>query len=165
MIAYIGLGSNLGDRENNLRQAVHALRKTPGVTVRRVAPLYRAAPVGVTDQPEFLNTVVEVTTVLSPRELLSCLLETERALGRVRGGRWGPRVIDLDLLLYDAVAINTPDLVLPHPRLTERAFVVVPLSDLVPELSLPGDVTVTALADKLRKEQFVERVTEGDRAE
>lgn len=163
--AYIGLGSNRGDREQNLRQAVRMLREAPGVTVRRVAPLYRTAPVGVTDQPEFLNTVVEVTTILSPRELLACLLTIEKLLGRTRGRRWGPRVIDLDLLLYGTESINAPDLVVPHPRLAERAFVAVPLADLAPGLALPGGISAAALAAELRKKQFVERVKGSDWAE
>lgn len=165
VVAYIGLGSNRGDREQNLRWAVRMLREAPGVTVRRVAPLYRTAPVGVTDQPEFLNTVVEVTTILSPRELLASLLTIEKLLGRTRGRRWGPRVIDLDLLLYGTESINAPDLAVPHPRLAERAFVVVPLADLAPGLALPGGAAAAALAAELQKKQFVERVKGSDWAE
>lgn len=158
MIAYIGLGSNLGNRAENLQRAVQLLCDTPGVIVRRVASLYRTAPLGVSGQPEFLNSVVEVVTVLSPHELLERLLTIETALGRVRRERWGPRVIDLDLLLYDEVTVATPTLELPHPRLVERAFVVVPLAELEPELLLPGGFKAAALATELQQEQYVERM-------
>lgn len=156
--AYIGLGSNLGDSRENLRRALNALRRAAGITVCRVASLYRTDPVGIVDQPEFLNTVVEVSTTLSPRRLLARLLEIEDELGRVRGERWGPRVIDLDLLLYDNAEIFTGDLAVPHPRLKERAFVVVPLAELTPDLVLPGGTGTAVLAAKLSREQFVERV-------
>lgn len=157
--AYIGLGSNLGDRGENLRQAIGLLKVSRAVQLKRVAPLYRTAPVGVTGQPEFFNTVAEITTSLSPRQLLARLLEIEQQLGRVRESRWGPRIIDLDLLLYDDLTINEPDLQVPHPRLTERAFAVVPLAALAPNLSLPGGLALAALAEELQKSQFIERVT------
>lgn len=156
--AFIGMGSNLGDRKENLRRAVRALKLAPDILVKRVASLYRTAPVGVPDQPDFLNTVAEITTTLSPRELLVRLLAIEKNLGRVRGERWGPRVIDLDLLLYDKTEIVTEDLVIPHPRLEKRAFVVVPLAELAPDLVLPGGTRAALLAAKLMQEQLVERV-------
>ncbi|MEW6448829.1 MAG: 2-amino-4-hydroxy-6-hydroxymethyldihydropteridine diphosphokinase [Bacillota bacterium] len=159
--AYVGLGSNLGDRKENLRRALQALRSTPGILVRRVASLYRTAPVGVSNQPEFLNTVVEVLTTLTPRRLLSRLLEIENELGRVRGERWGPRIIDLDLLLYGGAEIAMRDLVVPHPRLEERAFVVAPIAEIAPDLILPGGAGAAALAAELQKEQSVERVMDG----
>jgi 2-amino-4-hydroxy-6-hydroxymethyldihydropteridine diphosphokinase len=156
--AYIGMGSNLGDRRENLRRAVSLLQDSPLMEVKRLAPLYRSAPLGDTGQPEFLNTVAQVAATLAPRELLNCLLEVEKKLGRVRKERWGPRVIDLDLLLYDDMTVQEPDLVVPHPRLTERAFVVVPLAAIAPDITLPGGFTPAVLAAELRKTQFIERV-------
>ncbi|WP_035106731.1 2-amino-4-hydroxy-6-hydroxymethyldihydropteridine diphosphokinase [Desulfovirgula thermocuniculi] len=136
--AYIGLGSNMGDKKAGILRALEELGKTPGVALLRVAPLYRTAPVGYTDQDWFVNTVAEIDTALSPRELLAACLEIERRLGRVRGVRWGPRVIDLDLLLYGDLVVDEPDLAVPHPRMHERAFVLVPLADLAPDLVVPG---------------------------
>lgn len=159
--AYIGVGSNLGDRRENMRRAIRLLAETGEIKVERVAPLYRTAPLGVEDQPEFFNSVVEVETTLSPQELLARLLKVEASLGRVREKRWGPRVIDLDLLLYDDLQLVTPELILPHPRLTERAFVVVPLSELAPEMLLPGGVKAGELAGRLKNHQWVEKVAEG----
>jgi 2-amino-4-hydroxy-6-hydroxymethyldihydropteridine diphosphokinase len=156
--AYIGMGSNLGDRKENLRRAVCLLQDSPLTEVKRLAPLYRSAPLGETDQPEFLNTVVEVATRLSVRQLAARLFDVENKLGRVRERRWGPRVIDLDLLLYNDVVLNEPDLVVPHPRLTERAFVMAPLAVLAPEKVLPGGLTASELAVQLSKKQSVERL-------
>ncbi|MEW6182815.1 MAG: 2-amino-4-hydroxy-6-hydroxymethyldihydropteridine diphosphokinase [Bacillota bacterium] len=157
--AYIGVGCNLGDCTKNLRDAMRVLGRTEGIKVRRVAPLYRTAPVGMSNQPEFLNTVAEVTTTFAPRDLLNSLLQVEKELGRVRKERWGPRVIDLDLLLYGDAHIVEPGLEVPHPRLGDRAFVVVPLAALAPELILSGGVTAAALAEELRKAQKVVEVT------
>ncbi|MGB9803697.1 2-amino-4-hydroxy-6-hydroxymethyldihydropteridine diphosphokinase [Desulfofundulus sp.] len=136
--AYIGLGSNMGDKKRNLRVALEMLQGVSGITLLRVAPFYRTDPVGYTDQDWFINTVAEVGTTLPPRELLATCLEVENCLGRVRSLRWGPRVIDLDLLLYDGRVIVEPDLQVPHPRMHERAFVLVPLADLVPDFVIPG---------------------------
>ncbi|ACX52963.1 2-amino-4-hydroxy-6-hydroxymethyldihydropteridine pyrophosphokinase [Ammonifex degensii KC4] len=158
--ALVGLGSNLGDRLQNLKAALSALGRTPGIKLEKVAPLYRSAPWGKTDQPDFFNTVALISTFLSPFGLLASLLEIEKELGRRRENeeRWGPRPIDLDLLLYEDLAVETEELVLPHPRLTERAFVVVPLADLMPELKLPNGKGAREWADKLEQEQEIERV-------
>ncbi|OUM98116.1 MAG: 2-amino-4-hydroxy-6-hydroxymethyldihydropteridine diphosphokinase [Paenibacillaceae bacterium ZCTH02-B3] len=131
--AYIGLGANLGDREAALREAVRLLDAAEGVRVLRVSPVYETDPVGYTDQPEFLNMAVAVGTTLSPEGLLALCLGIERRMGRVRTIRWGPRPIDLDLLAYDGVRMETERLTLPHPRLAERAFALVPLRDVWPE--------------------------------
>jgi 2-amino-4-hydroxy-6-hydroxymethyldihydropteridine diphosphokinase len=131
--AYVGLGSNLGDREATIRGAVEAL---PGVVA--VSTLRETDPVGVTEQPAFLNGAVVLETDLSARELLELLLSVERSLGRERRERWGPRTIDLDLLLYGDEAIDEPGLTVPHPRLHERRFVLEPLAELDPELAVPG---------------------------
>jgi 2-amino-4-hydroxy-6-hydroxymethyldihydropteridine diphosphokinase len=132
MRAYIGLGSNLGDRERTLRAAVAALAANPAVEVLAVSTLRETAPVGpVTDQPRFLNGAVAVETMLSARELLDLLLSIEAAFGRTREGPvGGPRTLDLDLLLYGDDRVAEPGLEVPHPRLHERAFVLEPLAEL-----------------------------------
>ena len=132
-VAYVGLGANLGDREGTIRAAVAQL---PGVVA--VSPLRETDPVGVTDQPQFLNGVAALEIELTPRELLDVLLTVERRLGRDRGERWGPRTIDLDLLLYGDEVIDEDGLTVPHPRLRERRFVLEPLADLAPKLVVPG---------------------------
>ncbi|MCA1597507.1 MAG: 2-amino-4-hydroxy-6-hydroxymethyldihydropteridine diphosphokinase [Chloroflexi bacterium] len=134
-ITYIALGANLSDRAATLRAAIERLGAL-GV-VEAVSPFFDTAPVGYTEQPRFLNAVARLRTGLPPRELLRELLEIEASLGRVRTVRWGPRVIDLDLLLYDDDIIDEPDLVVPHPRLHERRFVLEPLAALAPDLAHP----------------------------
>lgn len=133
---YLGLGTNLGDRQANLRAAVKGL--PPGVEVRRVSPIYETEPWGYEDQPPFLNQAAEAATDLPPEELLAYLKALETSLGRVQSFRYGPRLIDLDILLYDNLVLETPGLVIPHPRLAERAFVLAPLADLAPGLVVPG---------------------------
>ncbi len=130
MIAYIGLGSNLGDRQQYIYQAVESLHRHPAVTVERCSSLYETKPVGLTDQPYFLNMVLVVRTDLKPLELLDLLLQVEQSLGRVRDIRWGPRTIDLDLLIYGTASIQGGRLELPHPRMRERAFVLIPLIEI-----------------------------------
>ena len=139
IIAYIGLGANLGERQENLQTALRKLSDLPTMELVRVSSLYESAPVGVTDQPDFLNLVAAVRMSLAPQALLDTLLHIENQMGRVRTQRWGPRVIDLDLLLYGSEQVALPGLTVPHPRLRERAFVVVPLAEIAPELRLPGD--------------------------
>lgn len=129
--AYIGLGSNVGEREEYLRRAVLALQESPGVRVTDLSALYETDPVGYTRQGAFLNMAARVKTTLKPEDLLSRMLQVERNLGRVRHIRWGPRTIDLDLLLYDHTAMKSEYLTLPHPRMLERAFVLVPLADIL----------------------------------
>lgn len=137
--AYVALGSNLGDREAILRAAVDALDAEDGIEVVAVSSLRDTEPVGVGDQPRFLNGAVALDTTLAPRELLERLLEVEQRFGRVRvPGEHGPRTLDLDLLLYGDERIDEPGLVVPHPRLHERRFVLEPLADLDPELDVPG---------------------------
>ena len=136
--AYVGLGANIGPRETNLVRAVDRLRATDGIEVLAVSQLRETEPVGVVDQPPFLNGAVERETALAPRELRDGLLEIERALGRVRHERWGPRTVDLDLLVYGDEIVDEPGLSVPHPRLHERRFALEPLSELAPELDVPG---------------------------
>jgi len=142
--AYIGLGANLGPREVTLLRAVDLLAAADGVEVVAVSQLRETEPVGVVDQPPFLNGAVAIETSLAARELLDVLLETERELGRVRGERWGPRTVDLDLLVYGEETLDEPGLRVPHPRLAERRFALEPLADLDPALAVPGLGDVSA---------------------
>jgi len=141
-IAFIGLGSDLGDRLEALRRAAGLLSDTPGILVAALSPVYETDPVGVEAQPPFLNAVAGIETTLAARALLERCQEIEAELGRERSVRWGPRTIDLDLLLFSGERIDEPDLQVPHPRLAERAFVVRPLADLAPDLRLPDGRTV-----------------------
>jgi 2-amino-4-hydroxy-6-hydroxymethyldihydropteridine diphosphokinase len=145
--AYIGIGSNLGDREGEIGAALDLLRAEEGVDVVAVSSLRETDPVGYVDQPRFLNGAVAVETSLTARGLLDRLLEIERRLGRVRaeGPRFGPRTIDLDLLLYGDETIDEPGLQVPHPRLAERRFALEPLAELEPRLEIPGSGPVQAL--------------------
>lgn len=136
-IAFISLGSNLGDRAAYLQEALHRLKREP-LSIRAVSPLYETAPVGGPSQDFFLNACAALGTDLPPVSLLRRLQQIEKALGRVRRERWGPRTIDLDLLAYDKVIMHTPALELPHPRMHEREFVLKPLSIIAPELKIPG---------------------------
>ncbi|HEV8296857.1 MAG TPA: 2-amino-4-hydroxy-6-hydroxymethyldihydropteridine diphosphokinase [Acidimicrobiales bacterium] len=132
--AFLGLGSNLGDRRAQLREAVDAIPE-----VVAVSPVYETAPVGGPDgQGPYLNLVVELDTRRSPRELLDICRERETAAGRVREVRWGPRTLDVDVLWVDGATVDEPDLVVPHPRMFERAFVLMPLRDLAPDLVPAG---------------------------
>jgi 2-amino-4-hydroxy-6-hydroxymethyldihydropteridine diphosphokinase len=141
--AFLGLGSNLGDRLANLTQAVRALALS-GMTVVRTSRVYETAPVGP-PQPDYLNAVAEVETDLSARELLEVCLGVERQMGRVRAERWGPRVIDVDLLTYGRETIDEPGLTVPHPRMHERAFVLAPLLELEADPPLPGGRRIETL--------------------
>ncbi|MFU8832222.1 MAG: 2-amino-4-hydroxy-6-hydroxymethyldihydropteridine diphosphokinase [Wenzhouxiangella sp.] len=137
--AWIGMGSNVGSAGPVLSHAAKLLSGLDQTWVRALSPVYRTRPWGGVEQPDFLNAAAELTTDLSPSSLLVGLLEIERQLGRNRNGpRWGPREIDLDLLVYAGQVIDQPDLVVPHPHLHERAFVLVPLNDISPSLVVPG---------------------------
>ena len=136
--AYVGLGANLGLREETLRRAVELLDDTEHVDVLAVSELRETDPVGLVDQPRFLNGAAAIDTTLSARKLLDTLLGVERTLGRVRGERWGPRIVDLDLLLYGDEIVDEPGLHVPHPRLHERRFALEPLAELDPDLEIPG---------------------------
>ena len=142
--AYVGVGANLGDREATIRAAISAL---PGLVA--VSALRETEPVGVVDQPPFLNGAAAIETELSARELLDALLAVERELGRERRERWGPRTIDLDLLLFGDERLDEPGLTVPHPRLHERRFALEPLLDLDPELAVPGRGRVDDLLAEL----------------
>ena len=133
---YLSLGSNLGDRAQNLHAAIDGLARS-GVVVRRVSSVYETAPVDLLDQPMFLNLVVEAETALLPRQLLARTARLERSLGRRRTVAKGPRTIDIDILFYGSSVIDTPDLIVPHPRIAERRFVLEPLAEIAPDLVHP----------------------------
>lgn len=148
--AFIGLGANLGDCEATIRRALELLAAEPGVAVRAVSSIRETDPVGIEDQPRFLNAAAELETELAPRPLLDRLLEIERRLGRTREGpRYGPRTIDLDLLLYGDEIVDEPGLSVPHPRLTQRRFVLEPLAELDGKLVVPGRGPVSELLTRL----------------
>ncbi len=149
--AYIGLGSNLGDREATIRAAVEALGAEPGIAVTSVSALIDTEPVGVVDQPRFLNGVAALDSELAARDLLAVLLGVEQQFGRRRDASVprGPRTLDLDLLLYGGAEIDEPGLRVPHPRLHERAFVLGPLAELDPALEVPGKGPVQTLLARL----------------
>jgi 2-amino-4-hydroxy-6-hydroxymethyldihydropteridine diphosphokinase len=145
--AAIGLGGNLGDASATLRDAFEALDRLPGTRLLRASPLYRTPAWGNTDQPDFVNAAVLVETTLAARALLDALLDLERRFGRRReaGAQWGPRILDLDVLLYGDAAIDEPGLRVPHPHLHERAFALLPLADIAPEWVVPGHGSVATL--------------------
>jgi len=147
-LAYVALGSNLGDPRQQVLDAIAALAGLPETRLLRRSALYRTPPWGVLQQPPFVNAVVELDTGLSPRALLQALLSIEQQAGRVRAERNGPRTLDLDVLHVDGVRLDSPELTLPHPRMADRAFVLLPLNDVAPGLTLPG---LGAVADLLAR--------------
>ena len=137
-VAVLGLGGNIGDTRQLLAAAIDRLARHPGIRVEAVSALYRTPPWGKTDQPPFLNAAARIDTSLSARGLLEAVLSVERQLGRERNERWGPRLVDIDILLFGDQAIDEPGLHVPHPRLTERAFALAPLVDVMPDARLSG---------------------------
>jgi len=138
--AFVGLGSNLGESVDTLEEAIRLLDMLPQTSIRAQSQFYRTPAWGRTDQPDFINAVVELQTRMVPRVLLEKLLDIEQHFGRVRrdDDRWGPRELDLDLLVYGLESLDQPGLHVPHPRLAERAFVLVPLAEIAPALEIPG---------------------------
>jgi len=136
--AYIALGSNLGERTKNLKTALQRLAQTDRVKIGAVSAIFETAPVGGPEQGPYLNACATIVTELSPTQLLLVMLDIEEKMGRVRDVHWGPRLIDLDLLLYEEIVMNTPLLELPHPRMSERDFVLVPLANIAPDQIIPG---------------------------
>ncbi|HVV95748.1 MAG TPA: 2-amino-4-hydroxy-6-hydroxymethyldihydropteridine diphosphokinase [Rhodanobacteraceae bacterium] len=150
VVAYVGIGSNLDDPERQVSSAIDALASLPRTRRLRASRRFRTAPWGLIDQPAFVNAAVEIATRLAPRDLLDALLSIERKQGRERdGSRWGPRVIDLDILLYGDRCIDEPGLTIPHPRLRERAFALLPLADLDAGLVVPGQGRVVELLERV----------------
>ncbi len=143
--AWLGFGSNLGDRGSHLAQALHCLAADSAISVITGSSVYESKPVGVLEQPDFLNLVVHIETAHNPLGLLSACLAIEARLGRERRERWGPRIIDLDVLVYDQLVWSDARLVLPHPRMHERSFVLTPLAEIAPDLAING-VSASELA-------------------
>ena len=154
---YLGLGANVGDREANLRAAIARLKAAPGVNFLRQSRVYQTEPMYVDEQPEFLNMVVEVEVddEMSAREVLGLVKGIEAAIGRKQRERWGPREIDIDVLLFGEERIAEGDFEVPHPRMWERAFVLAPLAELAPEMTGPGGVGIGELAERLSREQRI----------
>ena len=148
--AFVGIGSNVGDREAHLRGALELLAAEPGIEIVAVSQLRETKPVGPVEQSDFLNGAVRLSTDLPPRQLLERLLAIEARLGRLRRERFGPRTIDLDLLVYGNEIVDEPGLTLPHPRLHERRFALEPVAELAPDLVIPGRGTVSALLSELK---------------
>jgi 2-amino-4-hydroxy-6-hydroxymethyldihydropteridine diphosphokinase len=144
VVAYIGLGSNVGNKVANIEHAVTLLNEDSDIRVVRRSQLYKTEPWGNIDQDWFVNACIEVATGLPARSLLERCIAVEERLGRVRGVKWGPRIIDLDVLIYDDAVINSPDLIVPHPHIAARAFVLVPLADIAPSVKI-GCTPISAL--------------------
>lgn len=159
-IAYVGLGSNLGDKLGYIKQALDMLEAVPGLSLLRVASLYETAPWGNVEQAWYVNTVAEIDSQLTPEQLLEVCLSIEKQLGRTREVRWGPRTLDLDLLLFGHEKIKLPQLQVPHPRLAERAFVLVPLAELQPDLIIPQG-SVRELAARSLLNQEIKKINNG----
>jgi 2-amino-4-hydroxy-6-hydroxymethyldihydropteridine diphosphokinase len=157
---YLGIGSNLGDREENIRKALSILDETDGITVRTVSSCYETEPVGpVTDQNDFYNAAAEIETALDPRELLARVNSVEQRLGRVREERWGPRTIDIDILLWDDRVVEEGGLTIPHPEMERRAFVLTPLAEIAPEAIHPtAGKSIAELASQLDDRHRVRRL-------
>jgi 2-amino-4-hydroxy-6-hydroxymethyldihydropteridine diphosphokinase len=147
-IVYLGIGSNIGKREDNCLRAISLLREN-GLKITKRSGMHETEPWGVKDQPRFINMAVEAETDVSPRDLLLLLKKTERDMGRLPGKKWGPRVIDIDLLMYDNLQMNEAGLTVPHPLMHEREFVLLPLSEIAPEKVHPVlHKTIRALLDR-----------------
>lgn len=159
--AFLGLGSNLGDRAGNIKEALRRLSEIPGIKVEKVSSLYETEPMGLLEQPNFINAVAKIKTNLSPTDLLAAVLKIEHGIGRVRTVRWGPRIIDIDILMYNNVSINTPELIIPHPRMQERAFVMIPLYEIAPDLRLQDGRGIREAVESLRG-QTVHKIGQED---
>ncbi len=153
---YIGLGSNIGDKSENIRQALKLIDQINSVSVKKVSSFYETEPVGYEDQDWFVNAVAEIEADLSPEALLDTLKKIEKFIGRKDRIRWGPREIDVDILFYDQMIINTPHLIIPHPRLHERAFVLVPLAEIAKDFVHPiMNKTITELLGEIKSQKTV----------
>ena len=158
VICFIGLGSNLNDPAGQCIEAFCRLSSVHGIKVLRRSSLYRTEPVGFTEQDWFINAVIEIRTVLTPHELLKSLKTIEESMGRVRGPNWGPRIIDMDILLYGQEVINDEDLVIPHPELHKRRFVLEPLHEIASYVIHPAfGISISGLMDRLNDENKVYR--------
>jgi len=151
----IGLGSNIGDRQKNIITAIQKLNKLQGISIDRISSLYETKPVGVTAQPDFLNGVISIVTNLTPHQLLEVCLNVECQMGRIRDQRWGPRNIDIDILVYDDYIIEDESLSIPHPRLHERSFVLIPLQEIAGGKPIYHGQTPEELLNKIDKNSDV----------
>ena len=152
MTAYLGLGANLGDRPANLRRAITLLEESHECRVTARSSVYETKPVGVTDQPDFVNAVIEIETSLAPLDLLNLCKSIENEMGRVRTNKWGPRVIDVDILVYGDTTVREDDLVVPHAEMVGRAFVLVPLAEIAPDVEVAPGVTAREAAARVDRE-------------
>lgn len=158
MIVYLGLGSNLGQREANMNRAIQLIEER-AINLLRASSLYETTPWGYTQQPPFFNCVLEVETILPPQLLLETVKVIEQEVGRKKTFRWGPRLIDIDTILYDDVIIEQPDLQIPHPRMHERAFVLIPLAELASEFIHPKlGITIAELLQKVEGKEGVRKI-------
>lgn len=156
---YIGLGSNLGNKKENIRQALSLLNEVKGITIVKVSSFYETEPVGYEDQDWFINAVAQTETSFSPQEILKIFKEIEQKIGREESTRWGPRKIDLDILFYDQLVYKSNDLIIPHPKLHERAFVLVPLAEINKELIHPVyNKSVSTLLSELKTTKKVTKI-------
>ncbi|QKS69667.1 2-amino-4-hydroxy-6-hydroxymethyldihydropteridine diphosphokinase [Paenalkalicoccus suaedae] len=155
--AYISIGSNIGDRAQELRSSIDYLNEHDCVRVTKESSIYETAPVGVTDQPEFLNMVVEIHTSLRPLDLLAYTQSIEKRMGRERKEKWGPRTIDLDILLFSNENIELESLKVPHPRMNERGFVLIPLQEIAPGLRYPDGASIEADIHELTDKEGVRK--------
>ena len=159
--AYIGLGSNLGDRSGNIEEAIDSLKAVDTIPVKKISSIYETEPEGVEEQAHFLNCALEVETNLPPGKLLASLKAIERQMGRSGGKRWGPRVIDLDILLYGGLVMKEVDLEIPHPLLPERLFVLSPLSEIASEVVHPTlGKSISDLREQLERKRKLKRTIE-----
>lgn len=159
--AYLGLGTNLGDRLVWLKEALTRLKGNPEIRINQISQIYETSPVGYLDQPSFYNLVCRIQTTLLPMSLLRCVQEIEQELKRERKIRWGPRTIDIDILLYEQKVIRSPELTIPHPRMQDRAFVLIPLFELAPQLVLPNtNQSIENLIKQLPPGQEIQRSDE-----
>lgn len=160
MLAYIGLGSNLGDPEDQVLRAMQTLCELPEIRLLNRSSLYRSPPMGMAGQPDFVNAVAKISTDLYPMELLATLQEIEQQHQRVRTAqRWGPRTLDLDILLYGDLQMHTKELQIPHPGLSEREFVLIPLQEMEGDLMIPGQGSLRGLIDRLPEHQLTRIAT------
>ena len=153
-VVYIGLGSNLGERRENIHQAIASLKAVDSIEIKKGSSLYETEPEGVEDQPHFLNCALEAETSLDSGDLLTVLKDVEKKMGRIRVRKWGPRVIDLDILLYEDLVMKETGLEIPHPLLHERLFVLAPLSEIAPAVVHP--VLGKSILDLYRQKLFVD---------